>query len=52
MLLEFIRKKLEKEKADNHSRFEKAWQDFHRITALIIEKYNPIRIYQWGVFAQ
>ncbi|HAO19096.1 MAG TPA: nucleotidyltransferase [Desulfobacteraceae bacterium] len=48
MLLEFIRKKLEKETAENHLRFEKAWQDFHRITALIIEKYKPIRIYQWG----
>jgi predicted nucleotidyltransferase len=48
MLIEFIRKKLEKEKAENHRRFEKAWQDFHQITALMIEKYKPIRIYQWG----
>jgi predicted nucleotidyltransferase len=48
MSLDFIRKKLEKERIENHRRFEKAWQDFHRITALIIEKYKPNRIYQWG----
>lgn len=41
--LEFIRKKLEKEKADNHRRFEKAWKDFRQITAHIIEKYKAIR---------
>jgi len=48
MLFKFIRKKIEKEKAENHCRFEKAWEDFHRIIALVIEKYKPIRIYQWG----
>lgn len=48
MLLGFIRKKLEKETIENHRQFEKAWQDFYRIVALIIEKYKPIRIYQWG----
>lgn len=29
-------------------RFERAWQDCRAIIALIIEKYHPVRLYQWG----
>ena len=29
-------------------RFGQACADFHRITAMIIENFKPLRIYQWG----
>lgn len=45
---EFIRLKREKTLQLNRERFQKAWKDFDNILALIIEKYNPKRIYQWG----
>jgi len=45
---EFIRKKCARQRAENRRLFEKAWQDFDRIVELIIENYNPMRIYQWG----
>lgn len=44
----FLRKKQEKQDAENHRRFQRAWADFERIVALIIQKYRPFRIYQWG----
>jgi predicted nucleotidyltransferase len=28
--------------------FQKAWQDFDSILKLIIDQYNPKRVYQWG----
>ena len=45
---EFIRRKCARERAENRRLFEKAWQDFDNIVALIIGNYNPVRIYQWG----
>ncbi len=45
---EFVRRKCAEERAENDRLFEKAWQDFDRIVGLIIENYDPVRIYQWG----
>jgi len=45
---EFIRKKEERIKGEKNPRFEQAWRDFDKIVAMIIKKYNPKRIWQWG----
>ena len=37
---EFIRRKCARERAKNRLLFEKAWQDFDNIVALIIGNYN------------
>ena len=44
----FIQKKQEIKKKEIHKRFEAAWQDFNKIASMIIKKYKPKRIYQWG----
>ncbi len=45
---EFLRNKYKKQEEKHQKLFEQAWQDFNRIAAMIIEKYQPQRIYQWG----
>ena len=35
-------------KEANYARFFKAQSDFERIVGMIVEKYQPLRIYQWG----
>lgn len=45
---EFVQRKQEKILRKNRELFEKAWDDFNNIVALIIERYKPKRIYQWG----
>ena len=42
---------IEKEEARikfNHKLYNKACADFNHIVAMLIKKYNPKRIYQWG----
>jgi len=45
---EFIRKKEERIKSEKNPHFEQAWCDFDKIVEMIIKKYNPKRIWQWG----
>ncbi len=45
---EFIRRKAERRRIEIHERFQQAWKDFDAIVTMIIEKYAPKRIYQWG----
>jgi predicted nucleotidyltransferase len=45
---QFLQRKLQQERADNLQRWEIAKQDFEAIVAMVIQKYNPCRIYQWG----
>lgn len=33
---------------EKHKRFVRAWEDFEAIVDMLIKKYNPKRIYQWG----
>lgn len=47
-----VRETLRKRRAANEekleARFQEAWDSFNRIAKLLIKKYNPRRIYQWG----
>lgn len=45
---EFVRAKQKRRIQKKHKHFEKAWQDFEIIVSMLIKKYNPKRIYQWG----
>ena len=45
---EFVREKQRRLEEERHVRFERAWHDFNKIIAMLINKYNPKRIYQWG----
>jgi predicted nucleotidyltransferase len=45
---EFVKKKEEKIREENHRRFIKACRDFNAILSMLISKYNPRHIYQWG----
>ncbi len=45
---EFIINKQNRISRENHQRFKKAWKDFDKIVEMLIKKYNPQRIYQWG----
>ncbi len=45
---EFLQKKQQKISEKNHKLFLKAWNDFNNIVDMLIKKYNPGRIYQWG----
>jgi predicted nucleotidyltransferase len=45
---EFLRRRQAKQQALLSERFAEAWRDFRAIVALIIEKYNPRTIHQWG----
>ena len=44
----FLRNRNERRQAQLDRRFERAWQDARAIIALLISKYRPERIYQWG----
>jgi len=44
----FLQEKHQKRQNNLHKLFLQAWIDFEKITKLIIEKYNPQKIYQWG----
>lgn len=45
---EFVQKKERKRRQENHKLFKKAWDDFDLIKEILIKKYNPKRVYQWG----
>ena len=45
---QFVQKKRARMVRERHQRFEKAWQDFDNIVALLVKRYKPKRIYQWG----
>jgi len=46
--LQFLHKKWQQEQAINLRLWEKANHDVEIIVAMLIQKYNPRRIYQWG----
>ena len=45
---QFVQKKRARMVRERHQRFEKAWQDFDNIVALLVKRHKPKRIYQWG----
>lgn len=45
---EFLRNKKKHRQLLIERRFQKAWNDFERITAMIWKIYKPRAIYQWG----
>lgn len=44
----FQQRKREKRKLSLEKRYNNACADFQNIVSMIIKKYNPQRIYQWG----
>jgi predicted nucleotidyltransferase len=44
----FLLQRAEKRQAERHARFVRAWAEFDRIAALLIESRAATRIYQWG----
>ena len=45
---QFIRNKELRRKAVLSAQFQRACLDFQKIVKMMIDKYNPERIYQWG----
>ena len=45
---QFVREKERKRREKLKMTLKQAQEDFQKITQLIIEKYDPARIYQWG----
>ncbi len=45
---EFLRNKKKQKQALIERRFQKAWDGFEQITAMIWKTYKPRAIYQWG----
>ncbi|RMG28355.1 MAG: nucleotidyltransferase domain-containing protein, partial [Methanobacteriota archaeon] len=45
---EFLRKREQREQQRRRRLFRAASEDFHHIVEMIIRKYRPKRIYQWG----
>jgi predicted nucleotidyltransferase len=45
---EFFRQRAVARQARLDTRFEHAWQDCRSIIQLILQKYHPVRVYQWG----
>lgn len=45
---EFVVNKQKLIAEENRNLFRKAWEDFDKIVEMLINKYNPKRIYQWG----
>jgi predicted nucleotidyltransferase len=45
---EFVKQKKKCRQERLNSRYEQACEDFEKMVSLIIRKYNPKRIYQWG----
>ena len=45
---EFFRQRASARQTRLDKRFEQAWQDCRAIIELIIQKYHPVRVYQWG----
>ena len=44
----FLDRKLAREAQENERLWRRARRDFKKILALIVTKYRPTRIYQWG----
>jgi predicted nucleotidyltransferase len=44
----FLRRREAERQAALEERFERAWNEARAIIALLISKYQPVRIYQWG----
>ncbi len=45
---QFVQEKQARMVWERHQRFEKAWNDFDNIVALLIKRYDLKQIYQWG----
>ncbi len=45
---QFLKDKEKIRQRELDKRYFQACQDFDKIIKIIVEKYNPIRIYQWG----
>jgi predicted nucleotidyltransferase len=45
---ENLRRREARRQAATHALFIQAWEDFTAITGMLVRKYNPRRIYQWG----
>jgi predicted nucleotidyltransferase len=44
----FLQEKWRREREVNFRLWAEAWRDFEAIVEMLIQKYNPRRIYQWG----
>ncbi len=44
----FLRKREEERQARLDRRFEQAWRDARAVIAMLIDRYRPLHIYQWG----
>jgi len=44
----FLRQKEQRRQAALEQRFQQAWRDVRAIVLLIVDRYRPARIYQWG----
>jgi predicted nucleotidyltransferase len=44
----FLAERKKRRKSILQNKYECAVRDFERIKAMIVERYNPKRIYQWG----
>jgi len=44
----FLRKRAEQRQAQLDLFFERAWKEARAIIDLLIAKYRPVRVYQWG----
>ena len=45
---ENLQERYAREEKELDMRFQSAWESFDRIVELLIQKYHPRRIYQWG----
>ncbi len=44
----FLNEKEQKHQQEIDELFKQAWKDFEAIVEMLIEKYKPQKIYQWG----
>ena len=44
----FLQEKEQKHQKEIDELFKQAWKDFEAIVEMLIEKYKPQKIYQWG----
>jgi len=45
---QFQLRKFEKRRTELDARFDKAWREFEAIVKMIIDKYDPEAVWQWG----
>jgi len=45
---QFLKNKYNKQNEKNEILYQQAQEDFHAILDVIIDKFDPVRIYQWG----